>query len=243
VPSQTVLKDFLKDNGVREKDVETAPAVLLANAKFARLVEENKNALWVLLDGDPPALDGADDDEGAGEDGADDEDESEDEVPTVDLGEPERPEEQAPTKPKAIFVGHGKRKGPRDKLLKILDTFGIAYKVAEAEPNLGRPIPDKVREVMKQCGSAILIFTRDEKFADKDGNDVWRPSENVVYELGAASFAYGDRIVIFKEEGINFPTNFESVGRIAFEEDSIDAKAMDLLKELVGFGLVKVTPT
>lgn len=42
---------------------------------------------------------------------------------------------------------------------------------------------------MLQCGSANLIFTCDEKFFDEQGKEVWRPSENVVHELGAASFA------------------------------------------------------
>lgn len=53
-------------------------------------------------------------------------------------------------------------------------------------------------------GEAILIFTRDEKFFD----EIWRPSENVVHELGATSFAYSDRIVIFKEKGLHFPLTF-----------------------------------
>jgi predicted nucleotide-binding protein len=112
-----------------------------------------------------------------------------------------------------------------------------------SEPNLGRPIPVKVRDTMMECGSAILLFTKDERFLDVDNNELWRPSENVVHELGAASFAYEDRIVIFKEVGIDLPTNFESIGYIEFEEDGIEAKTADLLKELIGFGLVKVTPT
>lgn len=95
---------------------------------------------------------------------------------------------------------------------------------------------------MLQCGSAILIFTCDEKFQDENGNVIWRPSENVVHELGAASFAYGDRVVIFKEKGLHFPTNYQSIGYIEFEVDSIEARTTDLLKELIGFGLVKITP-
>lgn len=143
---------------------------------------------------------------------------------------------------KPIFVGHGKKKGPLDKLVRVLQQFKIPYKVAVSEPNLGRPIPKKVRDVMSECGSAILIFTADEKFTNDTGEEVWRPSENVVYELGAASFAYEDRVVIFMEEGLQFPANFESVGRIDFKEDAIEARTMDLLTELVGFGLVKITP-
>ena len=142
---------------------------------------------------------------------------------------------------KSIFVGHGKKKGPLTQLQKILTSFQIPHKVVAEEANLGRPIPQKVKETMQECGSAILIFTCDEKFFDDLGKEIWRPSENVVHELGAASYAYEDRIVIFKEKGLHFPTNFQSIGYIEFEEGSLESRTTELLKELIGFGLVKIT--
>lgn len=145
--------------------------------------------------------------------------------------------------PRPIFVGHGKNKGPLQQLQGLLATFQIPHKVVIDEANLGRPIPQKVKDTIEECGSAILIFTRDEKLFDEAGKEVWRPSENVVHELGATSFAYGDRIVIFKEKGLHFPTNFQSIGYIEFEAGDLTARTADLLKELIGFGLVKVTPT
>jgi hypothetical protein len=145
-------------------------------------------------------------------------------------------------RPRPIFVGHGKKHGPLEKLEKLLATFKIPYKVVLDEPNLARPIPKKVKDVMLECNSAILVFTRDEKFFDEENNETWRPSENVVHELGAASYAYEDRVVIFKEKGLNFPTNYASVGYIEFEEDSIEARAMELMRELIGLGLVKIMP-
>jgi len=147
-----------------------------------------------------------------------------------------------PSRSKPIFIGHGKKKPPLEKLEKILGGFAIPFKTAVTEPNLGRPIPKKVKDVMSQCGSAILIFTCDEEFRDTDGKTIWRPSENVVHELGAASFAYEDRVVIFKERGLFFPANYQSIGHIEFEEDSIESKTMELLKELIGFGLVRIAP-
>ena len=162
---------------------------------------------------------------------------------TAFVAAPTRNGQEAPKAPRAIFIAHGKKHGPLDKLQKILNSFQIPYKVVVDEPNLARPIPQKVREVMLECGSAILIFTCDEKFQRENGEVIWRPSENVVYELGASSYAYGDRVVIFKEKGIHFPTNFQSVGYIEFEEDAIEAKTADLLKELIGFGLVRITTT
>ncbi len=141
----------------------------------------------------------------------------------------------------AIFIAHGKNKKPLEQLKKILDQFKVPYKTAVDEPNLGRPIGTKVREVMHSCNCAILIFTADEEFQDKEGNPVWRPSENVVYELGAAGYLYDSRIVILKEDGVEFPTNFRDIGYISFKKDQLGTKAMDVLKELIGFEILKVT--
>jgi predicted nucleotide-binding protein len=141
----------------------------------------------------------------------------------------------------AIFVAHGKNKKPLEQLKRILEQFKIPYLVATEEPNLGRPIGEKVRDIMESCNCAILIFTSDEEFKDAKGNQVWRPSENVVYELGAAGYLYGKRIVIVKEMGVDFPTNFRDLGYISFEKDALEAKAMEVLKELIGFEIVKVT--
>ena len=94
---------------------------------------------------------------------------------------------------------------------------------------------------MKKCGAAILLFTSDTEYKDADGNTVWKPSENVVYELGAASALYGDRIVIFKEDSVSFPTNFRDIGHISFEKDQLAAKSNELFKELISFGLIKIT--
>jgi predicted nucleotide-binding protein len=141
----------------------------------------------------------------------------------------------------AIFVGHGKNKIPLEQLKGILDGFKIPYRIATESPNLGRPISDKVAQIMRECNCAILVFTADEEFQDKDGNTIWRPSENVVHELGAASFLYGKRIVILKEESVNLPSNFRDIGYIEFSRDALAARSMDVLKELIGFGIVKVT--
>ena len=162
------------------------------------------------------------------------------EDPVVEVSEVRAPGGATPPPPSAIFIGHGKNKQPLEDLKSILDGFKIPYKVAIAEPNLGRPIPDKVREVMLSCNSAVLIFTKDEQFSDADGNTIWRPSENVIHELGAASFQYQDRVVILKEEGITLPSNFSSVGYISFDSGALQAKTMDILKELIGFGLVRI---
>lgn len=142
---------------------------------------------------------------------------------------------------KGIFIAHGKNKKPLEQLKKILDQFRVPYKVAVDEPNLGRPISSKAKEIMEACNCAILVFTCDEEFLDKEGKSIWRPSENVVYELGASNYLYDNRIVILKEEGVQFPSNFSDIGYIAFKKDQLESKSLDVIKELIGFGIVKVS--
>jgi hypothetical protein len=66
-------------------------------------------------------------------------------------------------------------------------------------------------------------------------------SENVVYELGAASVLYGKRIIIFKEKDVHFPANFRDIGYIEFDRSALAAKTNELFKELIAFQLIKVT--
>jgi predicted nucleotide-binding protein len=144
---------------------------------------------------------------------------------------------------KQIFIGHGKNKAPLEQLKRILDRFKVPYKVAIDEPHKGRPISAKVKEIMQSCSSAIFIFTADEEIHDSQGNKIWKPSDNVVYELGAATYLYENKIVILKEEGVTLASDFSDFGYITFQKDDVEAKAMDLIMELIVLGFIKITPT
>jgi predicted nucleotide-binding protein len=117
--------------------------------------------------------------------------------------------------------------------------------VAVDEAHKGRPISAKVAQLMQEeCSSGIFIFTADEQFLrEKDGKmeEVWRPSENVVYELGAASILYENRIVIFKEKGVSFPSDFSDLGYIEFEKDQLATELGSLFSELVALDILEVT--
>ena len=218
--------------------------LIVQNARFTAMLRDIGGSPHVLMDGvvlPTPSPDTYDGDESLPNEEIVPK-QSEPANPPRIIEQPTPPPAVSGSPSKPIFVGHGKNTVPLQKLESLLSTFQIPYKATVKEANLGRPIPQKVKDTMLQCGSAILIFTKDEKFFDADGNELWRPSENVVHELGASSYAYGDRIVIFKEKGLHFPTNFQSIGYIEFEVESLEAKTTDLLKELIGFGLVKVMP-
>lgn len=165
--------------------------------------------------------------------------------------EPHSPNVTPPSQPlsppakKQLFVAHGKNHKPLEDLKKILGQFKIPYKVAIDEPHAGRPISGKVAELMHDCSAGIFIFTKDELFFRKnaagDAEEVWRPSENVVYELGAANILWDKKIIIVREDGVNFPSDFSDLGYITFKDGEIAHKALDILQELIALGLVQVT--
>jgi predicted nucleotide-binding protein len=147
----------------------------------------------------------------------------------------------APSAKNAIFLGHGKNRVPLQQLEKFLSEYKIPHKVVVDEANEGRPISQKVADSMNACGAAIIIFTADEEFRDLNGQIIFRPSENAIFELGAASALYGSRVVIFKETGVTFPTNFRDIGYIEFDKDRLDAKVSELFRELIAFKLITVS--
>jgi predicted nucleotide-binding protein len=165
-----------------------------------------------------------------------------DEIESPSVAAPSGSHPPAEKKPaSAIFIGHGKNKTPLGQLEQILSKYKIPFKVATEEANSFRPISQKVADVMKECGAAILIFTADEEITDGNGQKTWRPSENVVYELGAASALHGNRIIIFKEASVVFPSNFRDIGHISFEKDQLAAKTNELFTELIKFELIKIS--
>jgi predicted nucleotide-binding protein len=246
VPSAEMLPKVLHATYAVPKELTAECAALIdANGKLVEIIREIGGSPHILLEAEVAKLGKTEEvPESANPNGSTpDVEVDEDQEVSRPLEQPAQTSESGTRTHKPIFVAHGKNKAPLQQLQALLSTFQIPHKVVIDEANLGRPISQKVRDTLQECGSAILIFTRDEQFIDKNGAEIWRPSENVVYELGATSYLYGDRIVIFKEKGIHFPTNFQNIGYIEFESNDIQARTADLLKELIGFGLVRVTPT
>ena len=213
------------------------------NGQLVGIVQELQGTLYVILEGEPagaPSEGQPKDEAGQGEEEggrAEEEGVQEESTPP-----PASKAEASSRSERYIFIAHGKNRKPLEQLEKVLKQFGIPYKVAVDEPQMARPISVKVAQIMRACHSAILIFTADEEYKTPDDETIWRPNQNVIFELGAASMLYENRIVIFKEEGLDFPTDFRDIGYISFEKDKLDAKGVDLVQELIALKLVKVQP-
>lgn len=256
VPGATPFKEFLvRDAEVDVERAEECMSYILQDAKTAGLTRSMKGGDWIDLAGTPaPSV--TDEEEGAEGDGENETDPSPDEKHRDGGGSPDssghagvaarrgRSAAAADGGLKKVFIAHGKNRVPLDQLKRTLDQFKVKYAVAVDEPNRGRPISKKVAELMEnECSSGIFIFTADERFLrEKDGvtEEIWRPSENVVFELGAASILYDNRIVIFKEKDVSFPSDFSDLGYIEFEKDQLVAEMGNLFSELVSLDILEV---
>lgn len=232
--ADTYFKNMLESEfKVPRQLVDDCIRLLIENGKFTHILQESQGDLFVVFSEEaPPSPSIPEVPAGGGEKSLTDSGVSLPQLPSAPTPAPIVNQ---------IFVVHGKNKVPLEQLKKILTEFKIPFKVAIDEPHIGRPIPQKVIDLMKTCTSAIVIFTADEEYIDADGKKIFRPSDNAVYELGAASIQYGNKIVILKEDCVSLASDFGDLGYIMFEKDKLDAKTIDLFKEFMGSGLLKVT--
>jgi len=239
VPDLQFFQNALaRDFGVSRDQAARCATIFQENAEYLGLVRQATTGKWLASE---PFAVSAQDDEVNGTPGVPDAQEPPDARPgPPTLQSESKPQRKTPAK-NAIFLGHGKNKFPLEQLEKLLVEYKIPHKVAIDEANKGRPISQKVADIMNECGAAIIIFTADEEFMDTGGKTIFRPSENAIFELGAASAIYGSRVIIFKEVGVTFPTNFRDIGYIEFEKDRLDAKVNELFRELIGFHLITVS--
>lgn len=233
IPPEDICKNTLRRvHNVAESDLGVCYKVIMKNINELGISEVNNNNTYLML-------------EKLGSNSLSLEQPTQEETLTEELTQGEIPTQKPETKEitKQIFVAHGKNKQPLEQLVKILQKYKIPHVIASDEPHKGRPIGVKVSEEMKRCTAGIFIFTGDEETKDVKGNVVMRPSDNVVYELGAGSVLYGNKIMIFREDGVEFASDFTEFGRITFEKDKLDAKGLELMTELAGLDIIKFSVT
>jgi len=233
IPKEEIFKNtLLIDFKIPQGDVDACYKVIMENVNDYSLSQDIKATTYLQLDLLAP-VQVTEMEESQGEEVI--------ESPAPAEAEPTTPTPRA--MPKQIFVAHGKNKKPLEQCVKILEKYKIPHIVATDEPHKGRPVGVKVAEEMKKCTAGIFIFTADEQSIDENGKPIMRPSDNVVYELGAGSVLYGNKIVIFREDGVDFASDFTEFGRITFEKDRLDAKGLELMTELAGLEIIKFTVT
>lgn len=239
-PRPDIARNVLSSMGVPTNRVDTVFEIVVDNGNFVGAIRDTKTGPFVALAGATRTVDS---DEQRPDQQLPDEFERAFESVAAETSPTLPSEPTVPPGPKQIFVAHGKNHKPLGELKSILDQFKIPYKVAVDEPNVGRPISKKVAQLMHECSAGIFIFTADEKFTNLESETIFRPSENVVYELGAASVLWENKIIILKQKDVNFPSDFKDLGYIEFEEGHLHAHAMALMGELIGLEFIRIQAT
>lgn len=245
-PKPEIASKIMPALGLPLERVEKYYAILKANGIFAGILRAQGAGFFVALDGAPQVTSASGSVDATGDVSEDDvvvpfatNTAANDPAPPVGLTPPE------PAKLKKLFVAHGKNHQALEDLKKILLELKIPFTVAIDEPHSGRPISAKVAGLMNECSAGIFVFTRDEQFfkkaADGSMEEVWRSSENVVFELGAAGKLWDRKIIIIKEKGVTLATDFKDLGYIEFDPGMLSSKVMDIFKELISMKLIKLS--
>lgn len=137
-----------------------------------------------------------------------------------------------------VFIGHSGG-GPAVELVKeMLDQFGVSYGVVDIETDAGSglPVPGEVAEEMGRCSAAILLLSEP---SDQDGADAGL--HRMLYQVGAASVLYGDRLVVLGESRPEFDEQLTHLDRVDFDPGNRAESGLALLRALLHKGVVKVT--
>ena len=133
-----------------------------------------------------------------------------------------------------IFIAHSDAADIAVYVSEVLGRFGLEYAIAELSESVSIPIDEGVSRQMRGCNAAVLIQGR------RPEGRAATPSDPMVYQVGAASVLYGDRIVLLRERGLGETTGETNLRAIDFEPERLDELGMALLAELHEAGIIGV---
>ena len=137
-----------------------------------------------------------------------------------------------------IYIGHSSSNQAVEFVRSVLEQLGIPYGMAEGEAGEPRPVAAGVSDEMRSCSSAVLVFATDDSTG---GEALQQSTEKLLYQLGAASALFGERVVIFKEVGLDPADHAAGVSTVEFERDRLEEAGLPLLRGLQSVGAIRIT--
>ena len=131
-----------------------------------------------------------------------------------------------------IFISHGHNELLKLKLKDFVENRLKRKAVVLAEEaSAGMTVVEKLERVSRECSSAIILMTGDDKL--RDGGV--RARQNVIHELGFFQGRYGrDKVILLVEEGVELFSNISGIVYIRFDPDNFSAAFESLRLEIVG---------
>lgn len=118
-----------------------------------------------------------------------------------------------------ILLIHGRDADAKESVLKFIGQLGLRALTFEEQPNGGRSIVERFREVMNPP-FAIILFTPDEIAVsrDKSKKRQIRVSQHVIFEFGYVVAKLGHRrVCALYEEGVEIPSEVSGVASIPMD--------------------------
>ena len=225
LPQNTYLHNILqRELGVRADLAQECLAILRDNGEFAGIISESEGGEYLVRLPQPNAVAQAP------------------ASPSMVATEPyrARPQPDAleyqdiPSEPKKIFVGHIGDSEAARFVAGMLDGFGISSASPHiAQDDSGPLAPQAVSAAMRECGAAMLVFSR--------ADSVQASRDKMIGLLGAVSVLFGDRVVILREGGANLGVELDGLACIGFDSDKPAESGLRLLVALHRAGIIKVT--
>ena len=135
-----------------------------------------------------------------------------------------------------VFITHGKNLRILDEVKQIVTYGKFEPVVAMEHETSAKPVPEKVMDDMRSCGSAVIHVSVDRILYDEDGNEIPQINGNVLIEVGAAMALYGNKFILLVEEGVNLPSNLQGLYECRYEGDGLNMSAtMKLLEAFNDF--------
>lgn len=137
------------------------------------------------------------------------------------------------TQNRRVFITHGKNKSLIDPIKKLLGFGELEPVVSVEKTSISQPVPDKVMNDMRSCGSAIIHVDAEQTLIDREANEHVVLNPNVLIEIGAAMALYGRRFILLVRDGIKLPSNLQGLFEVRYTGDNLDGDATIKLLEAI----------
>ena len=133
------------------------------------------------------------------------------------------------SKPKCVFIGHGRSRLWASVKMYFQDELGLATVTYESKSRTGESIVPILEEMLDQATFAVLILTAEDETRD----DTRRARQNVVHEAGLFQGRLGfKKAVLLVQEGVETFTNVDGLQHIQFSGEAVEQAFYELQRVL-----------
>jgi len=235
IPRDEIAENVLEEMGVPKDKAANVLGFIIESAEALNLITEIKGKKYVDLtideskQSEAPLYDDEEDiEEESTEEGSGVDEESEvDEVTSV-VSIRENKERL-----KKVFITHGKNKKFVEPIKKLLAFGELEPIVSVDRQSVSKPVPEKVMDDMRKCGSAIIHVEAEMKLVDTEVKEHVVLNPNVLIEIGAAMALYKRKFILLVKEGVNLPSNLQGLYEVRYTGDTLDGDATIKLLEAI----------